>query len=256
MAEKKKKNMILRIISWIFAVLIVLIIIAVVQINPIAKSLIVNAGSAQTGVQISLDSINISLLRGRVEIRNLIVDNPEGYSSDHAILLGTVNAEIDPWSLLGSKLIIHELTLKNINVNFETKLLTNNISAILDNVNSKIGSSEKSGTSEKSSTDEEGKKMQIDYLVVENVGAHLVLSGVSTEGAGVAVTIQPMRDLGRGNDGITPGELIARVLTAFLTDSQEQGILTVSGSVEDSVRELNVGSLKSLLGGKDDKDKN
>ena len=30
MAEKKKKNMILRIISWIFAVLIVLIIIAVV----------------------------------------------------------------------------------------------------------------------------------------------------------------------------------------------------------------------------------
>ncbi len=30
MAEKKEKNMILRIISWIFAVLIVLIIIAVV----------------------------------------------------------------------------------------------------------------------------------------------------------------------------------------------------------------------------------
>jgi hypothetical protein len=113
-------------------------------------------------VDVTLESINISPFKGRVEIRNLIVGNPEGYTSDHAVKLGFVNAELNIPSVFSDKLIIHEVTLKDVNVNYETKMFTSNIQQIIDNASqhSSSGNVPESDTKEKA---EKKNKQEKDY---------------------------------------------------------------------------------------------
>ena len=184
-----------------------------------------------------MDSIHISPLKGRVEIRNLIVGNPEGYASEHAIKLGFVNAELDIASAFSDKLIIRECTLKDINVNYETKLLSSNIQQIIDNVNTLAGTAEKDPAEKENPEQSKNQKLQVDLFELQNVGVHVLVNGMGTaHGAGVAVTINPLKDLGKDEQGITPAELIVKVLTSILTDSAEQGILTVSETISDATK--------------------
>ena len=141
----------IKICLWVLLSLVLLVAIAfsclLIFLDPIIKGIIEGYGPEYAGVIFEIEDIDVQLFKGRIEIKNLCMYNPEGYKTDYAVKLGDVafETEITSW-FLGKKTIIRELRLKDITVNYEfdTKWEngeikhTSNLHQIVDNVKAKL----------------------------------------------------------------------------------------------------------------------
>ena len=142
--EQKKKSPIgkriakwvLRSVAAIVLLLVILITAVIIFIDPIVKTAIVKIGPQVAGVNIELEDISVQIFKGRVEITNLVIGNPAGYSSEYAAHLGDVAVETDILSWLGEgKKIIRDIKIKDVTINYETALPFSNESNLDDIVN-------------------------------------------------------------------------------------------------------------------------
>ena len=216
--SKKKSGLILKLVLGILVLLVVLVVLAIVFIDVIAKNALEKGAPMILGTNASVERLHIEPFNGRVEITNLIIDNPsESYSSDYAIKLGDVVADIEIGSVFGNKIHIEDLTLKDVDVVYETSVINSNLQEILDNVK-KLDSKEKE---EEKEDKEEGKEkkeqtLQVDKIELEDVGVTVQVKGTPS-GLPIHVSIDPMGPLGDDEEGITPVGLSLRVLGAIIT---------------------------------------
>jgi len=99
-----------------FALVIVIAGVAVFlynSIDSIVASAIERFGTEITGTRVTVGSVDISLKSGRGTIRNLRVDNPDGFSSGHAVELGEITVDIQVASLNKDPIVIEEIRVKS-----------------------------------------------------------------------------------------------------------------------------------------------
>ncbi len=236
MSEKKQKSKLVRFVIrpllTILTILLVLVLALLIFINPIVKFVIENVASELAGVDMKIESIRVSPLQGRVEIRDFVVSNPadKGYATPHVAKLGLVNAEIVPLSVLDPKIVIKELTLKDVDINYEYDLLLNsNVQDIIDNLNTLAGTSGKDKKKEEKKVKKksEGKNLQVDLFVMDNVRLASVLKGGSVS-LPVTITIDPMKDLGTEPEGMSPVTFGVLVFSEILVSGASQAGIKVS----------------------------
>ena len=75
---KSKSGLIFKIVLIVLVVLVALVVAALVFIDTLAKNALEKGAPLVLGTNVSVDRIHIEPFNGRVEIKNLIVDNPEG----------------------------------------------------------------------------------------------------------------------------------------------------------------------------------
>ena len=140
---KKLAKMLFKVIGSILALILIALIALLIFIDPIIKGVVENFGPEIAGVRFELEDISVSLFRGRVEIKNLYMYNPEGFNSEYAVKLGDVAMETEVMSWIGKKkAIIREIRLRDVTVNYEApfpKLTESNLQAILDHVQKAAG---------------------------------------------------------------------------------------------------------------------
>lgn len=244
-SPKKKssafKRFILKPILRIFLALLLLIVLALVLFlifpGPASELVVEHVVSKILGVKITVDGIEVYLTRGRVELRSFTIYNPEGkgYVSENAIHLGHVDAEIDPLSLVrGKKIIIRDLTLKDIAIHYEADLLFNsNIQDIIDNINRL-----KKEEEEEAKEGVEEKGLEIDRFVMDNVGLYIVAKGVSAK-AGIPLTIDPMGPIGQDTpEGVSPVSFALRVMSTILVDASKQAGIKISTVALDAANSV------------------
>lgn len=220
----------LRILAALLTLVLLALVIFLIFPGPASKLVVENVVSRILGVQIGVDSIDVYLMRGRVEIRSFTIYNPEGkgYTSECAIHLGHVDAEIDPLSVVrGQKIIIRDLTLRDIAINYEADLLLNsNIQDIINNINRLKAEDEKKEkeTGEKA----EPKGLEVDLFVMDNVGLYIVAKGATSK-AGIPLTIDPMGPVGQDSpEGVSPVSFALRVMSTILVDASKQAGIQIS----------------------------
>ena len=232
------KRFFLKPVLWIFSGILALVLLALVLFlifpGPASELVVEHVVSKILGVQISVNNIEIYFLRGRLELRSFTIHNPEnkGYASECAIHLGHVDAEIDPLSLVsGQKIIIRDLTLKDIAINYEADILFNsNIQDIIDNINRLKKEEEAEAKKEEAETGKkpEEKGLEIDRFVMDNVGLYIVAKGVTSK-AGIPLTIEPMGPIGDDSpEGVSPVSFALRVMSTILVDASKQAGIKVS----------------------------
>lgn len=221
------------ILSCVFALILLAVAAFLIFPGPVSKLVVENVVSKILGVQITVESIDIYFTRGRLELRKFTIHNPEnkGYTSENAIHLGHVDAEIDPKSLIsGQKIIIRDLTLKDVAIHYEADLLFNsNIQDIIDNINRLKKEEEAEAKKEKEAGKKaEEKGLEVDHFVMENVGLYIVAKGASSR-AGIPLTIDPMGPIGDNTpEGVSPVSFALRVMSTILVDASKQAGIKVS----------------------------
>ena len=179
--SKKKSGLLVKIILIVLVVLVILVVAGLLFIDSIAKNALEKGAPLVLGTNVSVDRIHIEPFNGRVEIKNLIVDNPQGsYSSEYAIKLGDVIADVDINTVTKDKIRIEEMFLKDVNVVYETNVISSNLQEILDNVK-KLDTAEKK---EKTEEEKEGKKdeaktLQVDVIELSRVGVTVQAKGAA-----------------------------------------------------------------------------
>ena len=242
---KSKAGLFIKIILGIIVVLIVLVALCLIFIDPIAKNALEKGAPMVLGTNVSVQRIHIEPFNGRVEIKNLIIDNPEGsYSSEYAIKLGDIIADVDLATVTNRKIRIEEMFLKDVNVVYETNVINSNLQEILDNVK-KLDTAEKE---EKAEEEKEGKKdeektLQVDVIELSRVGVTVQAKGAAA-GLPISVSMDPLTNLGTDEEGITPVGLTLRILGAIVTTA----IKTAGGSVTEAAAAIGDAASDAVAG--------
>ena len=95
-------------------------------------------GTWLVGTPVEIESFS-STFGGTVEIKGLTVGNPEGYHAPHIFSLRRVFVSLQPLSVLTDKIIVEEVTVEGMRVDFESKITETNLGVIQENVNKKLG---------------------------------------------------------------------------------------------------------------------
>ena len=242
---KSKTGLIVKIVLIVLVVLVALAVAALIFIDTLAKNALEKGAPLVLGTNVSVERIHIEPFNARVEITNLIVDNPQGsYSSPYAIKLGDNVADIDLSTVTKHKIRIEEMFLKEVDVVYETNVINSNLQEILDNVK-KLDTAEKKEQQEDEAKGEkdDDKTLQVDVIELSNVGVTVQAKGAAT-GLPIKVSIDPMTNLGTDEEGITPVGLTLRILGAIVTTA----IKTAGGSVGDAASAISDATSAAVAG--------
>jgi hypothetical protein len=228
----------LKIIYAIAAVIAVLLIVVVIAINLFAdsavKMAIEKAGSKTLQVAVAVDSVNLSILGGKIGFQNLVIDNPPGYKNEKLLELGQAKIAVQTGSLLSDIVNIKDIRLDGVSVVLEQRGITsNNLQDIMKSLPAK--EAEPAEPAEPG-----GKKLHIDNLEITNAQVKVKLLPIPGKADTLTLKLAPikMTDLGGEND-IDTGALVRKVLLALAGGIAEQG----AGLLPDDM----LGSLTSQL---------
>ena len=253
MGKKFNKLTAVRIVGIIVIVLIVLLIAGVVFAGRIVKSSIQEVGSMVTKCDIKVEDVDLSLLRGKLTIDNLVVGNPEGFKTESAFKLGKVHVDLVPSSLFKDRIIINDIQVIGPEITYEVApiKLTSNIGAIQKNVESFLPASDddKDKEKEKKKEDKPGKKIQINHVIVKDGKINVSATFAGGNALPIPLPKIEMNDIGKEKE-VSGVEASAEVLNKTLG-----GVVAAAG---DSVKSIgsSVGEgIKGLFGGKDKSEK-
>jgi uncharacterized protein involved in outer membrane biogenesis len=206
------KKILLR-IGLVIVLLLVMVVLAVdLFLDAAIKRGVEMVGPKYTKVDITLDGVNLSLLTGAGTIKGLVIGNPEGFKTPHAISVGNASLGLKPASLLSDKVVIRYILIQAPEITFEADLNGNNLSKILANVQSATGGGKTNAAAKSEAGPEKpGKKLEVDDFVISGAKVYF-----SLKDTGQTTTLPlpeiHLADLGTGPEGITAGELTQRIL--------------------------------------------
>jgi uncharacterized protein involved in outer membrane biogenesis len=209
--------------------LVVLIIVAVIVIStflgPIVKTGVETVGPKITQVSIKLDQVHLSLLTGSATIKGLVVGNPTGYQSPDAISAGLIAVGVNPLSVLSDKIVVRSIHVESPEITFEGGLGGNNLSKIMDNVNTATKSGTQTSAAVSTNTTAQAKpskKLEVDDFLITGAKVHVSLTDLG--GKEMTLPLPPIHltNLGTNPDGITAAELTRSVLNAIVTATMKE----------------------------------
>lgn len=231
----------------IIAVVAFVVFLGLQNINEIIKVAVETAGPKVTGTEVTLNSVELSLTEGRGELYGLQIDNPQGYSSDYAFLMGEIALEVDPGSLTGGVIVIKEVLIDGAKLIAEQKDLTRiNIQDILDNVKKKsagkgANTTTAQGTEKPDTAVKDETRLMIEKLSFINSDVTLL-----TEKWGerkLAMADINLTNIGDRNTGLTPEQLTQAILDPILAQAKS----SVSKNLEQLAKDEAASALEQKL---------
>ncbi len=207
----------LKIVAALTAVFIVLItglvFVFSFSIDSAAKTVIEEGGTYALGVETTLDSADVQILKGAFSMKGLTVANPEGFDAEF-VTLGNGHVEVDYESLQSDVVELPLLTISDLNMTLYKNKDGANYKIILENL--KKLQSDNEGEVDPPSGDE--KKMVIRKLLIENIKVDLELLplGGNLAKANIPIERIELQNVGSGGDPIDVGQLIAIVIKSTL----------------------------------------
>lgn len=212
----------------IAAVLIILVVILFValfafgmsQLDAIVKAAIERGGTYATQTTTTVDSVELGVFDGTFAMEGLQIDNPEGFTSEHFLKLGSTAVEIDPQSIANDTIEIPTVAFNNIDVVLDKGNDPSNYNTILNSLK-RFESSDTKTAPENSG----GKTIAIDSLTLNNIDIRVAnMPGVSLLTGDIAIQIPSieLKDIGKDKP-MTAAEITNLVIKTVLTAAVEAG---------------------------------
>jgi uncharacterized protein involved in outer membrane biogenesis len=227
--------------KWLVRILIVIVLLIVLGIvvfliagNQLIKFEVQKGASSALKVPVTLGSVNLSVLAGKVELQNLVVGNPPGYEIPNLMKLGDGRVAVSLGSLMSDTVDIGYIVLDNVDLSIEQKGFSTNLNDI-------IKSLPKSPEEAQAQQAKPGKKLRIKTLEINNVNVTVKLLPIPGKTSEVTLKLAPikMTDLGSDNK-LDVATLSSKILAAIAEGVAQQG----AGILPNDI----TGPLKSELG--------
>ena len=220
----------------VIAILFVLLILGIIgivifvfsMVDQGAKIIVEQGGTYAMGVETTVDSMDLSLTQGTVEMDGLNIANPEGFSTENFFALATTNAQIDLNSISTPTIIIPEVRLLGIDVTLDKGQDPSNYNQILENL-----ARFESGESEPADPSAQGKNVVIKSLILEDINIYVAnMPGVSLLAGDVAINIPQieLKNIGE-EESMKAGDIFNLVIKTVLAAAVEAGGGIIPGDV-------------------------
>jgi len=217
---KKLKKIFWGVVILLVVLIITAIIVAGAFLDNIVKKGVETVGPQITKVSIKLDMVHLSLWTGSASVKGLVVGNPEGYQTPQAISAGTIAVGVNRQSVFSDKIVLRSLRIESPEITFEGGLGGNNLSKIMDNVDTAAHTAAQKGSTVSTNTTVQAKpskKLEVDDILITGAKVHVSLTELG--GKEMTLSLPPIHltDLGKNEDGITATELTRSVLDAIVS---------------------------------------
>ncbi len=177
----------------------------------IIRAVIEDQGSKVTQVTVDVANVELSISDLKAGIAGLIVGNPDGFKTDHALSLGEVSVKLSQdWTM--DLIVVEEVMIRAPEVIYEIGSDGSNIDAIQRNVEKFTGA----GTGSSSdSGDAEGPKVVINNLYIK--GGKISVSAPFMGGETLATGLPDihLKDIGKDSGGASPAEVANQIISAI-----------------------------------------
>jgi uncharacterized protein involved in outer membrane biogenesis len=214
-------------------------------------------GPSLTGTPVTLSDVDISLLSGKAQIKNLVIGNPKGFKSNSAVKVNNVAVSLDVQSLFSEKISIQKINVDGAELSYEVGKGGSNIRVLQRNIERHTTTALKSEGASKVEKSEPDTNLIIDEVFINGTKVNLVATVLGGKGASVLLPDIHLRDIGKKDGGASPAfvaKLIFGAITKNIGRSVTQILLTdqikikLDKEVSDNFK--GVGSkLKGLIGG-------
>ncbi len=218
-----------------------LVIVAIVGFylfgNMLIRKAVVSEASKVLGVPVHLDDVKLSILKGSVELKGLVIENPAGYKNKNLLEMGDVRVGVNIGSLLSDTIKISEIKLDQTHLTIEQKGLSTNLQEILKN----LPKGEKEKPEPQAKPQAPGKKLVIDDLEITGTKVTVNMIPLKGETGNVTMNLDTIKMTNLGADNkLDIGTLVSKVLVAIAEGVAKQG----TGLLPDSI----TGPMKDVLG--------
>ena len=181
------------------------------------KSVVEKTASTTLGVPVTIKSIDLSILSGKVGIKGLVVKNPPGYANETLLELGDGIVNLDIGSVMSNTIKIQLVKLDDTKLTIEQKGLSNNLNEILD----KLPKGEKEAAPK---TEKPGKNLTVTKLEITNTNVKVKLLPIPGKSDTVSLKLDPiiMENLGTDKK-LSVATLVGKVMGALAVGVAKQG---------------------------------
>jgi uncharacterized protein involved in outer membrane biogenesis len=217
----KTLKRLVKIVVGLFVVLVVLLVVSIFFLDSIVEKGINTAAPALLGVNTHVDSVSIRPFRGIVQIKNLTMANPAGYTTEKKLFEVTeFYININMASLFSDTIKIRKILIQGPGCTYEVKEGTSNIDALIAKLN-KGASSETPPKTEPAPTEQPqekkpGKKVIIDEVSINDT--RLAYASSMTVGQFVTLPIASitLKDIGKKDNGASLSEALTAIMNGIL----------------------------------------
>jgi hypothetical protein len=226
----------------IIAVVAVVMVLVLKNLDGIIKEVIERVGSQLTHTQVTVAKVEFSLQEGRGEIHGLKIANPPGYNSPYLFSMNEVAVELDPSTLTGGVIVIREVLVDGADLQAEQKGTTTNLKDLMDNMNKGAADS---AAAPAESTADSGVRLMLEKFAFTGTAA--TLSTQLWGDKSVSIPDIKLQDIGDKETGLTPQQLGNRMIAALVKQMEA----AVAKDLEKMAKKAGQDALESKLGADD-----
>jgi hypothetical protein len=171
MAKGKTKKIVVGILIGLLVLILALALVFKLYGNQLIRTGIIAGSQKALQVGVRLESIDLKVIGGKVDLKNMEIDNPKGYKNPTFLKLGHAYIDLDMPTLMSDTVEITTVQLEDINLVIEQNGTTNNLKDILNNLPKSETAKSESKPSEKGA----GKNLRIKVLEINNVNVEAKL---------------------------------------------------------------------------------
>ena len=231
------------------ALVLLMIGIGVVSLSlgKIVKSAVEAAGPRVLGARVTLGLVTISPWSGTGTLRGLVIGNPDGFQSPHAVSVGSVEIEVKLSSLLTDTIVVERVAVREPELIWEIGQGSSNISRLQKNAQEaavRYGGEGSQGARSMSDPAKKGKSLLIrDFSVT---GGKVGLSATALGSQGLSAALPDLHLTNLGGPGRSPAEVAAQAFDA-ITASAQGAVSNIGGKAIDQARGAVMKALGSFL---------
>ena len=156
---------------YFLAVLVIVLVTVLVNLDNIAASGIRSFGSEIMGTEVNVRSVDTALLDGSVQIREFTVANPEGFKAKHAISVKNFVTDVDIWTVTSQDIVVEYLEISGMTIDLEYQFQKGlNLNVLIDNAKKASGKAPKQTPDGKAPEQKSaGKKVTIRKIVLKDI---------------------------------------------------------------------------------------
>ena len=205
-------------------------------------------GQEITGVPVSLSGASISLVDGRAALRGLVVGNPDGFKTKHALSLSEISMTLDIGSLTTDVIRIKELMLVKPEVTYEYASTGSNLDVLQRNIERSIA--QQRGNQKTTQDAEPSKKLVIEHLYIKNGIASVSAELLTGNAVSVPIPDLHLQDIGKTSKGTSAGEAIRQIVGPLVqqvgTSVASRGVTTATKTIQQGMEAASK-TIKGLL---------
>jgi len=214
------------------------------RLDIIVKVALEYYGPDVMGAAVTVADVEISPHDGRGRLRNLEIGNPPGFTASRSARFADVILEVDPATLRSPVVHVRAIGVDAPTIVYERGDKTTNLDVISRNIEAY---SKRTGDSDGTSRVQGAKRrFIIDRLLIR--GAKVTMTTPSLKGQGLNFDLPAieLRDIGKGQDGLTASQ-VAAVVTHAIIARIAQSVLSNIDLLRKGGIEGAIDALKGLI---------